>query len=128
MVIGTPPQTEQFYLKGDSARKRLRNLLWEGFCDTMSPQGGKIDDIVEEAKLHQFDPNLVADVAMEYGLTIAQCCMCSNIRANGVWLPDSSKVVGYKRLSHTFCDPCDDKFREQSGLPTKAEAEACYHH
>ena len=131
MVIGRPLQTEQFSLKGDAAKAELTALVTE-ILEWMGPSHEKIDDLVPEKTLHMYDPHLVADVAMELGLTVVQCCDCRDYRVNGVWLPDSTRVQGYPNLSHSFCGPCETKFRDKWDLhepePAKSEPDACYHH
>ena len=133
MVIDTSPpaQTEPQYLNGDAAKEELTALAIEslGWMDSKKP---KIDDLIGEATLHKYDPHLVADVAMELGLTVLQCCMCHDYKANGVWLDDTTRVHGYKDLSHTFCEPCETEFRDKWDLhppeTTKQPEPAVYHH
>lgn len=130
MVIDTSPQTEPQYLTGDAAKAELTALARESltWVDSSKP---KIDDLIDEATLHKYDPHLVADVAMELGLTVLQCCMCHDYKANGIWLDDTARVQRYRDLSHTFCPPCETEFRDKWDLHPDKPAQpepAVYHH
>lgn len=76
----------------------------------IDPASERIDTLIPDGILHQYNPKDVLKAAVSSGLMIAQCSFRDQYRANGVWMkPDAELekyLAGYKRLSHTLCPDC----------------------
>jgi hypothetical protein len=84
----------------------------------IDPKTSKIDKVIPDSILYQYDPDDVLEVAADYGFMIVKCCMGNEYKANGVWREPNSlalefKLSRHKQLSHTYCPLCEERYREQ---------------
>lgn len=114
----------------ESQKRELRQLVEAGLREkrpeAQSPYNFAIDKVVNEEKLHEYDPRAVFEVAYEMEFWIVRCCICSTsdipkYKANGVWVvPDSKEVQdelkNRKVMSDTYCPSCMAEYAKQQGL------------
>ncbi len=107
-----------------------------------STAGLKIDDIIDEEKLHMFDPSVVAEVAVLYGFDVDVCRYGSlrhthegpRMRANGIWLDmpsgleDKFRQGGeYMHLEDpTMCPSCADSYMKEAKMTRSIGAEGIH--
>jgi len=96
-------------------------------------KGDKIDWMLGEDVVHQFNDDVILRVAYDKGCLITECCLCKGddkkYLANGKYVVPQSEDLrrdlrSTKGISSGQCPECDREFRIKWGLPVHNSEEA----
>ncbi len=82
----------------------------------IDPTRTRIDCVVPDSILDEYDPKDVVEVALDKGFVAELCTLCPSLKVNGKWVPveaDLLKKASSKGRSkfHSTCNSCYSQYK-----------------